>query len=300
MQMEWVKQELVRRASEVNLMLEEFLIAEDIYPPIIHQAMRYSVMAGGKRLRPILLLAAAEAIGANQQTLQSTAAALEFIHTYSLIHDDLPAMDNDDLRRGKPTCHKVFGEAQAVLAGDALLTLAFEVLTKNVGLPGGPDPSILLRVIREVAQAAGTLGMIGGQVVDLESEGRQIEETTLDYIHRHKTGALIRASVRAGALLAGANQEELFNLTRYAEEFGLAFQIADDILDVVGDEIKLGKPVGSDVRNHKSTFPSLWGLEKSREMALESAEKAIGYLDGFAERADFLRKLALYVVVREK
>jgi geranylgeranyl diphosphate synthase type II len=297
--MEWIKQELTRRAIDINQLLEEFLIPEDAYPTVIHQAMRYSVMAGGKRLRPILVLAAAEAIGGNPQVVQPAAAALEFIHTYSLVHDDLPAMDNDDFRRGKPTCHKVFGEAQAILAGDALLTLAFEVLTQKSGFIVGPSPEVLLQVIAELAQAAGTMGMIGGQVVDLDSEGRQVEVATLDYIHRHKTGALIRASLRAGALLAGANTEELNDLTRYAEELGLAFQIADDILDVVGDEIKMGKPVGSDVRNQKSTFPARFGLERSREMARERVEQAVASLTRFNERARFLRELAYYVIERD-
>jgi len=297
--MKWIKQELVRRAQEIDQLLEDFLPSENDYPPAIHQAMRYSVLAGGKRLRPILVMASAETVGGNLRSVQSVAVALEFIHTYSLIHDDLPAMDNDDFRRGKPTCHKVFGEARAILAGDALLTRAFEVLAQNASLSGGPTPSVVLQVIQEVAQAAGSLGMIGGQVVDLSSEGRPIDETTLDYIHRHKTGALIRASVRAGALFGGANSEELADLTEYAEEFGLAFQIADDILDVVGDESKLGKPVGSDLRNEKSTFPSLYGLKQSREIAQASVRRAVERLTRFGERAKFLRELVEYVVERD-
>jgi geranylgeranyl diphosphate synthase type II len=298
--MDWIKPELARRAAEVDQILESFLAAEEGYPPSVHEAMRYSVMAGGKRLRPILTFAAAEAVGGNPQVVQPAAIAIELIHTYSLIHDDLPAMDNDDLRRGKPTCHKVFGEASAILAGDALLTLAFEVLARTTRSPDASDPLVMLQVIQEIAQAAGTRGMIGGQVVDLEAEGKPIDAATLDYIHRHKTGALIRASVRAGALLGGAKAAELADLSRYAEEFGLAFQIADDILDIVGDEITLGKPVGSDVRNEKATYPALWGLENARAMAAASAEKAIAYLADFTDRADFLRALAHYVVVREK
>jgi len=297
--MKWIEQELVRRAREIDQLLTEFLPSENGYPPVIHQAMRYSVLAGGKRLRPILVMAAAEAVGGNLRSVQPVAVALEFIHTYSLIHDDLPAMDNDDFRRGKPTCHKIFGEAAAILAGDALLTLAFEVLAKSASTCGSPPPSVVLQVIQEVAQAAGTLGMIGGQVVDLESEGQPIAETTLEYIHRHKTGALIRASVRAGALFSGANSDDLADLTEYAEDFGLAFQIADDILDVVGDERKLGKPIGSDLRNEKSTFPSLYGLEQSRKIAQDSVTRAVARLVRFGGRARFLKELVEHVIERD-
>lgn len=296
--MNWIKQELAQRGTLINQALENYLQTEEIYPPVIHQAMRYSIFAGGKRLRPILVLAAAEVVSNRPDRALPAAVALEFIHTYSLIHDDLPAMDNDDLRRGRPTCHKVYGEAVAILAGDALLTQAFEVLS-DTAFPDGPESTIVLQVIREIAQAAGTLGMIGGQVVDLASEGQQIDLPTLTYIHQHKTGALIRAAVRSGALLGGASADELLALTGYAEAFGLAFQIADDILDVVGNEAVLGKPVGSDARNEKSTFPNLFGLERSQEMARETAEKAITYLARFGDRARFLRALTQYVLERD-
>ncbi|NLK52674.1 MAG: polyprenyl synthetase family protein [Syntrophomonadaceae bacterium] len=296
--MNWIKQELAQRGTLINQALENYLQTEEIYPPVIHQAMRYSVFAGGKRLRPILVLAAAEVVSNRPHRALPAAVALEFIHTYSLIHDDLPAMDNDDLRRGRPTCHKVYGEAVAILAGDALLTQAFEVLS-DTAFPDGPESTIVLQVIREIAQAAGTLGMIGGQVVDLASEGQQIDLPTLTYIHQHKTGALIRAAVRSGALLGGASADELLALTGYAEAFGLAFQIADDILDVVGNEAVLGKPVGSDARNEKSTFPNLFGLERSQEMARETAEKAITCLARFGDRARFLRALTQYVLERD-
>ena len=244
------REEKIRQYQEmIDRGLDEYLPPAENFPSIIYQAMRYSAMGGGKRLRPLLVLAAAEAVGGDPQKVLPAAVAVELIHTYSLIHDDLPAMDNDDLRRGRPTSHRVFGEAIAILAGDALLTFAFEVLG---GMKEQP-PGLVLAVIREVAQAAGPQGMIGGQVVDLESQGRSVNREMLEYMHRHKTGALIRAAVRAGARLAGASSEELACLTSYAEHFGMAFQIIDDVLDVTGDEVQLGKPVGSDQRNRKAS-----------------------------------------------
>lgn len=288
---------LKERASLIDATLQSLLPQETLYPHVVHQAMRYSVFAGGKRLRPILCLAGAEAVGGDITRLLPIACALEMIHTYSLIHDDLPAMDNDDYRRGKLTNHKVYGEGIAILTGDALLTLAFEVMA-GYGNTHFNAKSVL-RVISEIASASGTLGMIGGQVVDLQSEGKNIDEKTLVYIHSHKTGALFRASLRAGALLFEAEPVYLEALTNYAEYFGLAFQITDDILDVVGEESKLGKPVGSDTRNQKATYPVLYGLEQSRKLAKEAVEKAIASLKPLPGETKPLELLARYLYERE-
>ncbi len=288
---------LKERAQVVEETLQALLPQEAVYPNVVHEAMRYSVFAGGKRLRPILCLAGAEAVGVESHKLLPIACALEMIHTYSLIHDDLPAMDNDDYRRGKLTNHKVYGEGIAILAGDALLTLAFEVMARY-GYANFNAQSVL-QVISEIARASGTLGMIGGQVVDLQSEGKNIDEKTLVYIHSHKTGALFRASLRAGALLSEAEPLYLEALTNYAENFGLAFQITDDILDVVGEESKLGKPVGSDSRNQKATYPVLYGLEESRKLAKEAVEKAIASLKPLPGETKPLELLARYLYERE-
>ncbi|KAF1086526.1 Farnesyl diphosphate synthase [Sporotomaculum syntrophicum] len=292
------KEELARQAGIVDEALNEYLPQNSNYPEVIHEAMRYSVFAGGKRLRPALVLASARAVGGDETTVLPAACAIELLHTYSLVHDDLPAMDNDDLRRGRPTNHKVYGEAIAVLVGDALLTLAFKLLA---GLPQNSpaDAGMIVRVIAEVAQAAGTAGLIGGQVVDILSAGKLIDKHTLDYIHTRKTGALYRASVRSGAILSGANPEQLNKLTIYAENLGLAFQIIDDILDIEGDEQKIGKPVGSDVNNDKATYPALYGLAAAKAMARQSAERATGALDFFGAEADFLRELVYFVLHRE-
>ncbi len=260
------------------------------------QAMEYSLMAGGKRLRPILLMAAADACGTSGEKFITVADALEMIHTYSLIHDDLPAMDNDDYRRGKLTNHKVFGEAMAIIAGDALLTLAFEVVLRQKDVP----PEILLNVLREISTAAGAAGMVGGQAIDLRSEGVQIDFATLKRMHAGKTGALFRAAIRSGALLAQADEKILDALTRYAEAFGLAFQITDDILDVTGDAAVLGKATGSDIKNAKSTYVSLTSLETARNFAREAVEAAVDALKIFGTEADFLRELVTYLTAREK
>jgi geranylgeranyl diphosphate synthase type II len=259
--------------------------------------MRYSVFAGGKRVRPVLMLAACDAVGGNLEKAIPAACAMEMIHTYSLIHDDLPAMDDDDFRRGNPTNHKVYGEATAILAGDALLTEAFILLSKD----DGGDAAARLKVIQEIATASGSRGMVGGQVVDMESEGKPelIDIATLSYIHTHKTGALIRASVRAGAILAGAGEERLASLTRYAEAIGLAFQIADDILDVEGTTEELGKDAGSDEARGKATYPALVGLEASKARAQELVDMALEALAGFDERAEPLRAIASYIVKRK-
>ena len=259
------------------------------------RAMEYSLMAGGKRLRPILLMAAADATGAAGEKFITVADALEMIHTYSLIHDDLPAMDDDDYRRGKLTNHKVFGEATAILAGDALLTLAFEVALRQQDVPH----EILLTVLREISIAAGAAGMVGGQAIDLRSEGVQIDLATLKHMHAGKTGALFRAAIRSGAILAQASEEKLNSLTRYAEAFGLAFQITDDILDVTGDDKILGKPVGSDAKNFKATYVSLTSLDAARKYAQETVDEALHALENFGAEADFLRELVQYLIARE-
>lgn len=291
----YFKEELEKKAAMVEDALNRYLPPPDTYPPLIHQAMRYSVMGGGKRLRPALVMAGAETVGGSAVDVLPAACAIELIHAYSLVHDDLPAMDNDDYRRGKPTNHKVYGEAMALLAGDALLTLAFKLLAE---CPSS-HPKDVVRVIHEIALGAGTLGLIGGQVVDTFSAGEEIDEKLLNYIHRNKTGAMYRLSVRSGAILAGAKEKELANLTEYAEHLGLAFQIKDDILDCEGDEKKLGKPVGSDIRNKKATYPSLFGMENSREKARVAINNAIAALRTFGSKADFMRVLAKFVIERD-
>ena len=260
------------------------------------RAMEYSLMAGGKRLRPILLMAAADAINGAGEKFITVADALELIHTYSLIHDDLPAMDDDDYRRGKLTNHKVFGEATAILAGDALLTLAFEVVLRQEDVP----PEILLSVLNEISIAAGAAGMVGGQAIDLRSEGVQIDLATLKLMHMGKTGALFKAAIRSGAILAQADSDKLNSLTRYAEAFGLAFQITDDILDVTGDAKLLGKSTGSDAKKHKATYVSLTSLDEAKRLAQAAVDEALNALKDFGNEADFLRGLVQYLIAREK
>ena len=268
--------------------------AEDAQPPSIHRAMRYSVQAGGKRVRPILCLESARIFSADVTPALPVACALEFIHTYSLIHDDLPALDNDDLRRGKPTCHKKFGEATAILAGDALLTLAFETLA-NAPI----EPARRVAVLSHVAASAGTVnGMVGGQVADLEAEGRTIEPAELEYIHRSKTAALIRASVAAGAISGGADEENVARLKRFGETIGWAFQVVDDILDVEESSAALGKTAGKDAAQKKATYPALYGLEKSRGFARELESRAMAELEPYGPRAARLRELAELIVHR--
>lgn len=278
---EHLKQELHRDAP-----LNETLCA----------SMDYSLMAGGKRLRPILVMAAADAVGGQGTDFITTGVALEMIHTYSLIHDDLPAMDNDDTRRGKPTNHKVYGAGMATLAGDALLTMAFEVMLRQEGV----DAATKLAVVREMSIAAGANGMVGGQAIDLESEGKHIPMELLKKMHMGKTGALFRAALRSGAILAGADEKQLQALTEYAEAFGLAFQITDDILDVTGDEAVIGKPVGSDERNDKSTYVTLTSLGEARKLVADAVEQGEKALAGFGPEADFLRGLLDFLVKREK
>lgn len=258
-------------------------------PASLLEAVRYSLFAGGKRLRPALALGAAEVISGNDAAALPVACALEMIHTYSLIHDDLPAMDDDDLRRGKPTCHKVYGEATAILAGDALLTMAFDTVAETGSTA----------IVRALAQAAGAGGMVGGQQLDLDGEGKQLDLEALRRIHRAKTGALIQVSLRCGAMAAGATAGQIEALADYGKHLGLAFQITDDILDVVGAEAVIGKRVGSDESRDKSTYPALLGLDESRRMAGEAVASALKALEVFGEEAENLRNLARFVADRE-
>jgi geranylgeranyl diphosphate synthase type II len=278
--------------------LARYLPGEENYPQAIFQAMRYSVFAGGKRVRPILAIAAAEATGGTAADVLPLACALECIHTYSLIHDDLPALDNDDYRRGQLTNHKVFGEANAILAGDALLTFAFELMG-DARHWRRFAPAQVVQVVHEVAHAVGTFGMIGGQVVDLEMEGRDVDLTALQYIHAHKTGALIRACVRSGAVLGGGSPAEVESLTQYGTHIGLAFQIMDDILDVRGDEQLMGKAVRKDAERRKATYPRLVGLAESEARAQAAVTAGIAALSPFGERGAVLRHLAQFIIARE-
>jgi len=284
------------RRALVEAALDRYLPPATQRPQRLHEAIRYSVLAPGKRIRPILVIASAEAVGGCAQDVLPTACALECIHAFSLVHDDLPCMDNDDYRRGRPTSHKVYGEALAMLAGDAMLALAFELIAENAKTV---PVERIVPVLRLVAHATGTAGMVGGQVVDIESEGREIDYQDLQFIHAHKTGALLTASVLSGAILCGADQAHVEALTCYGQSVGLAFQIADDILDITGDEAKIGKPVGSDLKQDKATYPKLFGLEESRERARMEVRHALDALANFDARADPLRSIAQYIVDRD-
>jgi geranylgeranyl diphosphate synthase type II len=293
---ESIKDYLARRAEEINLWLETLVPQESVEPRLLHRAMRYSLLAGGKRLRPVLTLATGEALGADTADLMPAACAIEMIHTYSLIHDDLPAMDNDDLRRGRPTCHKAFGEATAILAGDALLTQAFRVLAAD---HPRRDPLRQVKVIREIANAAGTVdALIGGQMADIENEGREIDSATLEYIHRSKTGAMIRASVIVGGIIAGATDDQIERLSGFAERIGLAFQIADDILDVTSTSEELGKTPGKDKAALKATYPALYGLEASRRRARSLTEEAVEIIVPLGLAPGPLEDIARFVIAR--
>ncbi|MFB3776534.1 MAG: polyprenyl synthetase family protein [Bryobacteraceae bacterium] len=286
---------LDRQQRLVDAELARLVPAETTPPVTIHRAMRYSLFAGGKRLRPILCLEAARAVSDRAEGIETAACALELVHTYSLIHDDLPALDNDDLRRGRPTCHKVFGEAMAILAGDALLTLAFQVLSGIESVDEGRRS----RMVLELATAAGTpSGMVAGQVADLEGEGKAPDPVLLETIHRAKTGALLRASLRIGGVFAGAGDGQLDALSRYGEHIGLAFQIVDDLLDVEASSETLGKTAGKDAAQHKITFPAVHGIENSRRMAESEREAACAALASFGGRATRLRELADLIVHR--
>ncbi|MBA4371327.1 MAG: polyprenyl synthetase [Thermodesulfovibrio sp.] len=278
----------------IDTFLSDYFSGE-IRPAVLSAAMNYSLQAGGKRIRPILCLAACEACGRNSADIVSFASALEMVHTYSLIHDDLPAMDNDDLRRGKPTNHKIYGEAIAILAGDALLTEAFSIFAATV--PGVHAES-QMAAVRELAAASGMKGMVAGQVQDMLSENAEPDEETLRFIHRHKTAALLSASVRIGALLAGARSGVFESLSLYGDRIGLAFQVIDDILDIVGETEVIGKPQGSDERKKKLTYPRLYGIEKSRAIAGGLIEEALQSLGYFGPEADPLRGIASYLLSR--
>ncbi len=290
---------LEERGRLIDAALDAALPPEAAWPATIHRATRYSLFAGGKRIRPVLVLAAAEAVGGMREEVLPLACAVEMIHTYSLIHDDLPAMDNDDLRRGRPTCHKVFGEAIAILAGDALLTRAFHLLAE---LPAGASEAVVRRRLAATAilgEACGTLGLVGGQVMDLESEGKKIPAEALERLHRAKTGALLAACVRGGAVLGGATPEALERLTAYASAIGLVFQIVDDILDVTQSADQLGKTAGKDVAAHKATYVSLHGLERARAMAAELLSQAEAAVAPFGARGALLAGLARLIVERQ-
>jgi geranylgeranyl diphosphate synthase, type II len=292
---ETVRQHLDQGRSLVDAELERLLPPAATCPSSVHKAMRYSVFAGGKRLRPILCLEAGRIFNGDDACLLRLGSAMELIHTYSLIHDDLPALDNDDLRRGKPTSHCVFGEATAILTGDALLTLAFEVIADA----NGPEPSRKLRVVRELAHAVGTLGgMVAGQIIDLETTGQPADAATLDYIHSAKTGAFICAAVRCGALYGQTGEDDLARLTAYGNKIGLAFQIVDDLLDVLGSEAELGKTIGKDAQQHKATYPALHGIEASKQAASRLAAEAIEALAPYGERARILQGIAQYLIAR--
>ncbi len=287
------------KQQKVNAALEQ-LWKDVVAPPTpLIPAMRYSLLAGGKRLRPILCIAGCEAVGGSQADVMLAACALELVHTYSLIHDDLPAMDNDDLRRGKPTCHKAFGEATAVLAGDALLTASFEIIAA-AGCNQRGDALKWLEVIHLIARAAGYSGMVQGQMMDISSEGKEITLEELDTIHRLKTGALIEASVQAGAIIGGGGSEEINALGVYGRKTGLAFQIIDDLLDVEGKTEILGKPVGSDRAHEKATGPSLMGREQAKARANELIDSALQELSLFGAKGEPLAALARYIVNRRR
>ena len=292
-----IEEYLKNKKSLVDKALEDCIPEPAGLAREVIEAMRYSLFAGGKRIRPILCIAGAEAVGGSAHDVLGIACALELIHSYSLIHDDLPAMDDDDFRRGKPTNHKVFGEAVAILAGDGLLTLAFNLMAR-FGLEKPAEQDAILRVIDLIASAAGCKGMVGGQVLDIRYEGKNPDPTVVEYIHRHKTGALIAASVTSGTILAGGSEEEIRSANRYGQEIGLAFQIADDILNVEGNEEILGKGTGGDRERGKITYPLVYGISESKHIQDQLIDQAIEFLGTFDDRADPLREIARYIIRR--
>ncbi len=291
-----MKEELIKRIKEIDITLEEFLNKEENPQAQIYSSAKYSLFAGGKRLRPMLLTECYKLCGGEDiKAVMPFACAMEMIHTYSLIHDDLPAMDNDDYRRGKPTNHKVYGEAISILTGDALLNYAFETVLSAEGI----DDKTKLKAISVMAKSSGWDGMIGGQVVDLKSEGKKVSLEELRYIHSLKTGALIEASCEMGAILAGADEDTVLRVKRYAQNLGIAFQVQDDILDVVADEKELGKPVGSDAKNEKSTYVTICGMDKAKEYSKEYTNLSLKELEAFGERGGFLKDLTEYLLERK-
>ncbi len=289
---------LTARSRVVEAALDRLLPPAAASPARLHEAMRYSAQAGGKRLRPALVMDACACVGGQPEAVLPTACALECIHTYSLIHDDLPCMDDDDLRRGRPSCHKQFDEATALLAGDALLTLAFALTAANA-TAAGIRAEQALRATAELAEAAGAPGMVGGQMLDLLAEGQRPTHELVEAIHLRKTTALLRCSVRCGAILGGGSEAQIDALSQYGTALGLAFQIVDDILDIEGDEAQLGKPIGSDLGHEKATWPAVHGLAASKERAADLAEEAVAALADFGSVADPLRALARFVVERQ-
>lgn len=287
--------ELLSCAKTVNSVLEGYIPNSSNADSRLFDAMRYSTMAGGKRLRPFLVLKSAELFNVPEEWSLPVAAAIEMVHTYSLVHDDLPAMDDDDLRRGQPTCHKQFDEATAILVGDALLTLAFEVIALN----GHPDPNIRMRLSHQLASVAGGLGMVGGQVMDLDAETRTLDIESIMFLQRQKTGALFRFSCQSGAILAERTQEDCQAMEKYADCIGLAFQIADDLLDIEGSEEVIGKAVGKDTVAGKETFVSLLGSKEARRRAISLVNEAASILEPFGKDADLLREVADYIVTRK-
>jgi geranylgeranyl diphosphate synthase, type II len=288
---------LEEQRNRIDGFLRQTLPSESTEPTLLYQAMGYSLLGGGKRIRPILTIAAAQSLGYDRDDMLPYAAALELVHTYSLIHDDLPSMDDDDYRRGRLTNHKVFGEGMAILAGDGLLTMAFELCSQE----GGSDslaPEQRLAVIRELATGSGHQGMVGGQVMDIQAENQDISLSQLKQIHAYKTGRLIRAAVRIGGTIGGATPSQLVSLTGYAEEIGLAFQIADDVLNMVGTREELGKDAGTDEKRGKKTYPSFFGVEGSRQLGEQSVERAIKHLDGLGGSAEPLRQIATFIMKR--
>jgi len=292
-----IHQYLDQQRQRVDRFLEQSLPDTLSDPKKLYESMRYSLLGGGKRIRPILTIAAAQALGYDNDAMLPFAASLEFVHTYSLIHDDLPAMDDDDYRRGRLTNHKVFGDGMAILAGDALLTMAFELCSQNEedhGLTVGQQ----LTIVRELAFGSGHQGMVGGQVMDIQAENQEVDLAHLQKIHSHKTGQLIRAAVRIGGIIGGSSSAQLESLTGYAEDIGLAFQIADDVLNKVGTREELGKDAGTDEKRGKKTYPSFFGIDGARQLGNECVERAVNRLESFDHQADPLRHMAAYIMMR--
>jgi geranylgeranyl diphosphate synthase type II len=294
-----LKSYLAEKRALIDETLKGFMPEPEGPTSELIRAMDYSLFAGGKRLRPILCMAGAEAVGGEGRDALPVACALEMIHTYSLIHDDLPAMDNDDMRRGKPTSHKVFGEALAILAGDGLLTEAFNLMIRS-DLPEKIGTARFQEAITLISVAAGHRGIVGGQAVDVMMEGKEVDSSIVDFIHNHKTGALISASVCSGAILGGGSRQELDKIASYGNKIGLAFQISDDILNIEGDSEKMGKRAGSDEQKGKNTYPSVYGMERSKVILKESVDAAINSLKQFGNSADPLRQIAGYIIERKK
>ncbi len=287
--------EFEAKINLANQFLQKCFVKKENHQMSVYDAMEYSLFSGGKRIRPVLCMACAEMFGSVEDAMPF-ACAIEMIHTYSLIHDDLPCMDDDDLRRGKPTNHIVFGEAMAVLAGDALLNLAFETVLQH----SKAAPQLVLEGLKIMAESSGTEGMIGGQVIDLESEGKLTDSVTLMAMHVHKTGALMMAAAKTGALMGGGSKEDVLNMEKFARYLGVSFQIKDDILDVESSAEILGKPIGSDKNNEKTTFVTLYGIEQSRKMLEDYTQRAIDTLAEYGERATFLKELALFLLQRDR